>query len=73
MQTPERVEEPDSPPYIIVKKEEVEEIKQNQQSELLPPLSTKKSLWQVYEILHAATNLGIEYSHNMNMVDRNYN
>jgi hypothetical protein len=37
------------------------------------PLSTKKSLRQVYEILNAASNLEIEYSDKINMVDCNYN
>ena len=44
MQTPERVNEQPSPPYIIMIKDEEITNQQYQQSELQPPLSTYKSL-----------------------------
>ena len=41
-------------------------------SELLPPPSTMKSLRPLYDILETASNLKIDYSSHVNMIDSNY-
>ena len=45
----------------------------SEQSQFQAPVSTKKSLWQLYEILCMSVNLGIDYPNSCNMADRNYN
>ena len=70
MQTPERVEELPSPPYIVMKDEEVNQITMKSKSELLAPVSTMKALRPFYDILEASINLRIDNSNNINVIDK---
>ena len=73
MQTPERVEELPSPPYIVLKEENENHENSTYRSELLAPPSTMKALWPLYDILRASINLRIENANNINVIDKHYN
>ena len=57
MQTPERVENLPSPPYVTVRTEDFTDYKNNSKSQLIPPMSTLMALNPLYEIMKNSINL----------------
>jgi hypothetical protein len=73
MQTPERVENLPSPPYVIVRDEDEELMKTKISNRLLPPPSTLMALQPLNLIMNSSVNEGIDNSSNTNVIDMNYN
>ena len=73
MQTPERVDNLPSPPYVINKEEIKDNEKSKQINTLQPPHATMKALNPVYEIMRCSINLKLDNECNQDVINQHIN